>query len=241
MLSFYELDREQLDRIGMLFDTGDQALLLVNDGDFGRNDWLGGVTHYPEVFGMLREKLRLAEEGKLTEADLDELHKLDSPFYAEAAAGVQKQAEEILQSAANSKLLPTPDVDADKVFDAIIAPHKGKVVMVDLWNTWCGPCRAALAANEPLKSGELSSDDIVWIYIANETSPLPKYIDMIGDIQGLHYRLNPEQWRAVCDRFGVDGIPYYILVQRDGTAAGRPDLRDHDLYKSEIIKALNGR
>ncbi len=132
----------------------------------------------------------------------------------------------------------TPKVADDKLFDAIIKKYKGKVVVVDLWNTWCGPCRRAIAANEPLKSGELNSKDIVWVYIANETSPLDAYLEMVPGIKGEHYRLTKEQFAAIAKRFNVDGIPYYILVDRKGNAAGRPDLRDHELYKQTILEAL---
>ncbi|MDE6650814.1 MAG: redoxin family protein, partial [Paramuribaculum sp.] len=132
----------------------------------------------------------------------------------------------------------TPDVATDSIFDAIIAPHKGKVVMVDLWNTWCGPCRAALEYHEPEKDDALSSEDIVWIYIADESSPVKTYFDMIPGIKGLHYRLNDEQKNAIMDRFKVDGIPYYILVDHKGNASGRPDLRNPNLYKNAIIEAL---
>lgn len=242
---FTELDSLQLNRIGALFDTGAPELMLFNGGRYDREgvDWTlhGASTSLPSDMKIYRAAYIQASEGHLTDGMRDTLQSLSSPFFLAAATGVQQQSERILASG-TAKIMPTPEVAPDRVLDAILAPHKGKVVVVDLWNTWCGPCRAALAENEPLKSsGDLATDDVVWVYIANESSPKAKYVELIQDIKGLHYRLDSERWRAITDRFGVDGIPYYLLVQRDGTVAGRPDMRNHELYKSEITKALNGK
>lgn len=98
--------------------------------------------------------------------------------------------------------------------------------------------QAAIKDNEPLKSGELKSDDLVWIYIANETSPLVAYKKQIGKIQGKHYRLNDEQWKYLCEQFKVDGIPSYVLVGRDGTGKLRNDLRNHDKLKKTLKKLI---
>ena len=122
----------------------------------------------------------------------------------------------------------------EKLFDSIIAPHKGKVILVDFWNTWCGPCRAAISETEPLKDSELASEDLVWIYIANETSPIVKYKSMIPDIRGIHYRIGPEQWQYLCEKFGIDGIPSYVLVDKDGSYRLRNDFRDHGLMVSTL-------
>lgn len=177
-----------------------------------------------------------ANTGNLTDAEIESA-KFSKPFYAKALKERKALAEKRLAKLAEMTE-KTPEVADDKVFDAIVEQYKGKVVLVDLWNTWCGPCRAALAANEPLKGSELSDPDIVWIYLADESSDPGKYMNMIPGIKGRHYRLNSSQIRNIRKRFDVDGIPYYILVDRSGKATGHPDYRDHDKMKEGIKAAL---
>ncbi|MDE6460421.1 MAG: TlpA family protein disulfide reductase, partial [Paramuribaculum sp.] len=188
--------------------------------------------------GKYTEVVNTIKAGKGSEEDITPLESYSNPFYAKSAKIFLNDVRKSMANIDVSLCQPTPDVATDSIFDAIIAPHKGKVVMVDLWNTWCGPCRAALQLHEPEKSGELSSEDIVWIYIADESSPFKKYFEMIPDIKGVHYRLNEEQIGVIRKRFEVDGIPYYILVDRKGNAIGRPDLRDPELYKKTILEEL---
>lgn len=135
-------------------------------------------------------------------------------------------------------VMNTPAVPDDEVFDAIIAPYKGKVVVIDVWNTWCGPCRAAIKQHEPLKTTSLSDEDIVWIYLADESSPKDVYTQMVQDIAGIHYRLPESQSRAVANRFGIGTIPSYILVDREGNAALRNDMRDDKSFVRIILEKL---
>lgn len=195
--------------------------------------------NYPRAAAdhLFAEKFAAASLAQLSEDDLDTLSNMDNAFYARAAAmcqAVNEKRFEELQSAVHA----TPAVPSDKLFEAIVAPYRGKVVLVDLWNTWCGPCRNALKANEPLKSGELANDDIVWLYIADTSSDTSLYASMIKDIKGEHYMVNEEQIGAIRRQFEVDGIPYYILVDRQGHAVGHPDFRDHSLLVSGIKEKL---
>ncbi len=190
-----------------------------------------------QQLATLRRAAKSAKAIELSDSQLEELGKMDSPFYADAAKAIQANALAAIE-AAKKLITPTPEVADEEVFDAIVAPHKGKVVLVDLWNTWCGPCRAAIKQNEPNKTGDLSSPDIVWIYIADESSPIDAYANMIPDIKGMHYRLNAEQKAVINKRFNVDGIPYYIVVDRQGNVTGRPDLRDHRLIKKVLLEEV---
>ena len=176
-----------------------------------------------------------ASQSTLSDEQHKELAALNNPFYTKAVTTKEQETIERLKEL--EKLIsPTPEVADDALFDAIVAPYKGKVVLVDLWNTWCGPCRAALKANEPLKSGELANDDIVWVYIADESSDPAKYAAMLPDIKGTHFRVNQNQISEIRKRFNVDGIPFYILVDRDGNATGHPDFRDH----SKLVDGIKG-
>lgn len=152
---------------------------------------------------------------------------------------MQENAQMALKAVEGKAVIEkTPEVTPDKLFETLIAPYKGKVILVDFWNTWCGPCRMSIRANEPLKEQELKSDNLVWIYLANETSPLVTYKQAIPNIKGKHFRLNDEQWKYLCEQFKIDGIPSYVLVDKSGHYQLRNDFRDHEVMKKTLKKMI---
>lgn len=233
------LSPDNVRAVAAVVDFRDPDILLSGSLRYltGTEFWkeAGVDTGLLDMVRLYADAYREADaKGEVRAALLDSLRALSAPMADEVAA-VADAAKARLAALDYSLVTPAPDVPADRFFEAILAPHRGKVVVVDLWNTWCRPCLAALARNEPEKSGDPSSDDIVWIYIASESSPIDRHAAKIRNIRGIHYRVDDERIAALRERFDVDGIPYYILVDRRGEAAGRPDLRDHDAFKRAIL------
>ena len=248
-----KMTEKQYARVAALFDVADPTLVwglhfLDYCNAFQKSDRI--MTYWPEsagtektIYGILSKNnkyiVKVQYGESLTEQDLKEIKAIENDFVREMLLKMDELNRAALKAAEGKAVVEeTPKVAPEKLFEAIIAPYKGKVVLVDFWNTWCGPCRMALKAIEPMKKEELKSDDLVWLYIANETSPLTKYKTMIPTIEGKHFRLNNEQWKVISKQLKINGIPSYVLVDKDGKYALRNDLRDHEELKKALKKML---
>lgn len=181
---------------------------------------------------------RKVVNGTLNQDDLERVKALANPFLSHTFEKKYEILQQQLAEMPASIAEPTPDVPDEELLDSILAMYKGKVVLVDFWNTWCGPCRSALKAIEPLKSGELKSDRLVWLYIASESSPELTYNEMILGIQGKHYRLSEKQWDYITDQLNITGIPAYLLVDKTGRYELREDFMNHNVLKEELGKMI---
>ncbi|WP_106831375.1 TlpA family protein disulfide reductase [Parabacteroides pacaensis] len=160
---------------------------------------------------------QLSDFEPLTKEQIEIAEQL-SPIYKEVLVAMN---DDILKKIEENKkktgyrVHEVPQVANEELFDTIISPYKGKVVFVDFWATWCGPCRQAMKEAEPVKEALLGKD-IVYLYLTGETSPLGAWKNMIPDIHGEHYRLSDTQWNYINGKFNIRGIPAYLIIDKNG-------------------------
>ena len=106
-------------------------------------------------------------------------------------------------------------VSKDKVIETILAKHKGKVVFIDLWATWCSPCLDAMEQFRSTKN-ELHKKNVAFVYLTNGSSPRKLWEEKIKGIGSEHYYLENDQWEYVMNQFKLQYIPSYLLYDKTG-------------------------
>jgi len=168
---------------------------------------------------------------------------ITTPFIAAYARIKNEEAKAkiaVNKNLKGSKANEVPKTAGDKIFDAIIAKYKGKVIYVDFWATWCAPCRSGIEQIKPLKD-EMAGENVAFVYISGPSSPKATYDNMIPTIKGEHYRVSDDEWNILCGKFKISGIPHYLLVGKDGKVIN-PHLGhlENTQLKALLMKHIKG-
>ena len=183
---------------------------------------------------------------------MEQLKEVEKTFAARAPKGFENQLAEIHsyvyakneqqiaeELAGNESVFfkKYDDVAPEDILQTILDNYKGKAVLIDMWATWCGPCRAGHKAMAPLKE-ELKGRNIKFIYITPPSSPPTTWLEMIKDIDGDHYYLTEEQNHYILSHFESEGIPTYAIYDTKGQQTYKSiGFPGNDVIRKELEKA----
>jgi thiol-disulfide isomerase/thioredoxin len=94
---------------------------------------------------------------------------------------------------------------------------KGKVVLIDFWATWCGPCIAEIP--NVLENYEKYHDAGFEVVAVSTDKDLEALADFVKEENPPWIVLadrHPKNKNSMAKKFGITGIPTFILVDRDG-------------------------
>ncbi|MEM1156807.1 MAG: redoxin domain-containing protein [Verrucomicrobiota bacterium] len=90
---------------------------------------------------------------------------------------------------------------------------KGKIVVLDFWATWCGPCLAAIPKTNKLM--QKYQNDVIIIGVCHPRGS--EKMEEVVESKGIKFPVAIDDRGRTAERYEVNGYPDYFVFDRDGT------------------------
>ncbi|WP_207512623.1 TlpA family protein disulfide reductase [Longitalea luteola] len=121
-----------------------------------------------------------------------------------------------------------------------MASLKGKVVLVDVWATWCGPCKKEIPHLKKLEE-ELRDKNIAFVSISvDEEKDKEKWKNFVEKEQLGGIQLYAKGWSDFTKYYDIHGIPRFLVFDQEGKIvtvdSPRPSMPE---LKELLLNTLN--
>lgn len=119
---------------------------------------------------------------------------------------------------------------------------KGKVLYIDFWATWCGPCKKEIEHAKKLKE-RFSSDEVIFVYISlddEKDKDMWQWFVQQNNIEGLHLIAKGGFNSEIAKAYNITGVPTFYLIDQDGKIASNTPKRPSQAGVEQEIQAIIG-
>lgn len=120
----------------------------------------------------------------------------------------------------NDKMIFVKDMDSLTSFEEIKALVKGETVLLDMWGTWCGPCRKEIDENSEALKEHFKEKKVRFLYISNfDTGKEALWKKLIAyyRLEGTHILANARLTKSIMSTVKGTGYPTYVIIKKDGS------------------------
>lgn len=136
-----------------------------------------------------------------------------------AFAGASTGYENTSQSATAD---PAPDFQLETIGGEVfhLKEHRGEVVVLNFWGTWCGPCRQEIPHLVSLQE-RFGDEGLQVVGVALERGAGVKRVRKFAKQRDINYPVGLGDGTIVRKYGGVRGVPTTIVIDADGQIRGR--------------------
>lgn len=149
--------------------------------------------------------------------------------------GLLMMAFSLLSYATNAPDFSLPSTDSSTLK---LSQFKGKVVLLDFWASWCGPCRQSFPwMNEMIARYGKDGLAVVAVNLDENRKDAEKFLQEVP--ANFNIAFNPQG--NIPEAYHVQGMPTSYLVDRNGQLVGGHigfNSSETEQFESEIVKLL---
>lgn len=119
-----------------------------------------------------------------------------------------------------------------------LSEEQDKVVLLNFWATWCGPCVNEMPALERLQEEYGDQLLVLAVNSMEDKSTVDSFVEEKGYTFSIAYDVNGE----IGIKYPTSGIPYTLIIGKDGTVkqifVGAADAETQYMYYKNVIETV---
>ncbi len=156
-----------------------------------------------------------------------------------AKAFAKYKDAEIPKSVLNTKLVSIQGKEIS--FKKLLSKHKGKVIYIDFWSTYCNPCLKEMPFIETLrKNVENLPVEVISLSLDKDYNGWKNYLARSNVKMDNHYVIKDSFQSELCDYYSINAIPrFFIIDTKSKIVTAKAPRASNPEIKGEIISLIN--